>query len=151
MIQNNSHIKNQRGATALMEAGLGLALVLVLAAQVIPNTFEMRESALDAVVVTQVLVTRDALKADFAERSLNDPDALYADSQAQIQAYLPGGLLLEDPYAGTRTNPIYYDQITKPAFVAGSVFWFTPLTGNSTNDGFEINGLLSERTIGIGQ
>ena len=90
-MKNHNH---QTGATALIEMLAAVALIGVLAYQAIPNTFEIRETAFNANVISGMEILRDAIETRFAEDSLNDPDVTYTNNPADLVLYgVPPSLL----------------------------------------------------------
>ena len=140
-------VKKQTGATALIEMLAAIALIGVLATQAIPNTFEIREAGLNAVVVSQAMVTRDAIEADFAEASLEDRNTLYAATTAEILPYMPGGTTLYNAFDNDETEP-EYDGIDGATVTeaSGDVTWTTEYdTTDATltdvvDDGYSVKG-----------
>lgn len=150
-------INKQTGAAALVEITAALGMITIIAAQVIPNSHEIREAGLNALVVSQVMATRGALEADFAEASLSNPNAKYSDNAEELKQFLPGAALMSNTFNGSDI-PVKGDEkivdgagngtmdVDTTVPIAGEVRWATDNEGDGVQDGYQIKGYSADGT-----
>ena len=148
-------LRHSYGATALIEMTAAIALIGVMAWQAVPNTIEIRQSALYSVMISQMHTTQAAIEAEFAEASLTDPSRMYADSADMLLPYLPQGQLMFNVFDWTQENPIHVSLNTDNTWDLtgvtdpGQVFYATAPDATPSYDGYRIRANAEDGIISV--